>query len=211
MTVIDRIEVELAGNMVPLRQALDEAERATAAGATRLSRAADGGDRAFAALGDAAGGAAKTIQTALVAALSGAQLDWDRIIGQMALRLSDLVLQASVTEPLGELLGGGTAGTGGGGTGDLAGSLAGLATSLFAGFRAAGGPVEPGRAYLVGEQGPELFLPGRAGTVQPGFGRGSPPAVIVNVTTPDADSFRRGRGAVAAALGRALAAGSRFS
>lgn len=33
--------------------------------------------------------------------------------------------------------------------------------------RATGGPISPGRPYLVGEHGPELVVPGRAGTVIP--------------------------------------------
>jgi TP901 family phage tail tape measure protein len=37
--------------------------------------------------------------------------------------------------------------------------------------RAAGGPVMGGRAYIVGERGPELFVPGRSGTIVAG-GRG---------------------------------------
>lgn len=213
MAVVERIAVELVGDMAPLRRALDEAERATADGAARLARAAGSGDRAFADLGDAAGLAGRTIQKALVGALSGAQLDWDRIVGQMVLRLSDLVLQASVTEPLQNLLGGTGAPRGGGaaGGGDVVASLASLVGGLFGGFRAAGGPVEGGRAYLVGEQGPELFLPRGGGTVLPDGSGGRAVSVVVNVTTPDADSFRRSRGQVAAALGRALAIGNRFS
>lgn len=36
------------------------------------------------------------------------------------------------------------------------------------GARAGGGPVHPGGAYLVGERGPELFVPGSAGNIVPG-------------------------------------------
>lgn len=43
--------------------------------------------------------------------------------------------------------------------------------SLFGGFRQGGGPVMPGRAYVVGESGPETFIPNTAGTVAPGTGR----------------------------------------
>ena len=39
--------------------------------------------------------------------------------------------------------------------------------------RAAGGPVIPGGAYMVGEQGPELFRPGTAGTIAPGGAGGT--------------------------------------
>jgi hypothetical protein len=35
----------------------------------------------------------------------------------------------------------------------------------FGGPRAMGGPVSPGKAYLVGERGPELFIPSAAGKV----------------------------------------------
>ncbi|THD38315.1 MAG: hypothetical protein E7773_00750 [Sphingomonas sp.] len=37
----------------------------------------------------------------------------------------------------------------------------------LAGKRAAGGPVWPGGTFLVGEHGPELFTPGRSGTIIP--------------------------------------------
>lgn len=53
-------------------------------------------------------------------------------------------------------LGGGEGG--GGGIGDFLGSL-------FGGARAGGGPVYPGKAYLVGEEGPELIRPMGAGMV----------------------------------------------
>ena len=33
--------------------------------------------------------------------------------------------------------------------------------------RAAGGPVSAGQPYIVGEIGPELFVPGRSGTIIP--------------------------------------------
>jgi len=39
--------------------------------------------------------------------------------------------------------------------------------ALFGGFRAAGGPVDVGRSYVVGENGPERFVPSVAGTIQP--------------------------------------------
>ncbi len=48
--------------------------------------------------------------------------------------------------------------------------------------RASGGPVMAGRPYMVGEQGPELFVPGRSGGIVPnGAGGGG---TIVNVYGP---------------------------
>jgi len=59
---------------------------------------------------------------------------------------------------------------------------AGLGTALFGGARADGGPVQPGKAYLVGEKGPELFVPNSAGNVQAnGAGAG---VRIINVIDP---------------------------
>ena len=37
-----------------------------------------------------------------------------------------------------------------------------------------GGPVEMGKAYLGGERGPELFMPGQNGTIIPNGGTPSP-------------------------------------
>jgi len=53
---------------------------------------------------------------------------------------------------------------GSGGTGGL-GSIFGAIGSFFGGARAEGGSVTAGRAYLVGERGPELMVPGRSGTI----------------------------------------------
>lgn len=38
---------------------------------------------------------------------------------------------------------------------------------FFGGGRATGGPVLGGTTYLVGERGPELFVPATAGTIVP--------------------------------------------
>lgn len=58
----------------------------------------------------------------------------------------------------------GQQGTAGGGTwGDALGAFFGM----FGGARADGGPVSPGKAYLVGEEGPELFRPRGAGQIVP--------------------------------------------
>ena len=45
--------------------------------------------------------------------------------------------------------------------------LASAVGSIFAGFRAEGGPVGAGSAYMVGEKGPELFVPGSSGSIVP--------------------------------------------
>lgn len=74
------------------------------------------------------------------------------------------------------------------------GGVTGLASGFFGGFRAAGGPVEPGRSYIVGEQGPELFTPRQSGAIVPNDAIGgkqkveivvsakSDPGVILDIT-----------------------------
>jgi TP901 family phage tail tape measure protein len=59
-------------------------------------------------------------------------------------------------------------------SGDITpGMLAGgIRRGLADSFRAGGGPVEAGQPYMVGEQGPEMFVPGSNGTVVPNEGGG---------------------------------------
>lgn len=77
------------------------------------------------------------------------------------------------------------------------------------GARAAGGPVDAGTPYLVGEQGPELFVPGAAGAIAPNASLRAGGAITLNVTTPDANSFLKSQTQIAALLSRALARGQR--
>jgi hypothetical protein len=56
------------------------------------------------------------------------------------------------------------------------------ALNPFGGGKAMGGPVNAGTSYVVGERGPELFVPNTAGTIVPngGGGRGNTINVTVN-------------------------------
>nr|PZN74650.1 MAG: hypothetical protein DIU56_17590 [Pseudomonadota bacterium] len=67
------------------------------------------------------------------------------------------------------------------GEGGLSGFLGNIIGGLFGGKRAEGGPVDAGRAYLVGERGPELLLPRSAGTIVPNHALRAGP--VVNITT----------------------------
>lgn len=49
-----------------------------------------------------------------------------------------------------------------------------VTSTLFGGFMAKGGPVYPGQAYIVGERGPELFMPRTSGQVVPNFAPAQP-------------------------------------
>lgn len=86
-----------------------------------------------------------------------------------------------------------------------------VASSILpvAGARAAGGPVAAGNSYLVGEQGPELFTPSGGGDITANSTLTRGPHVVVNINTPDAQSFQKSRSQVAAMLTRAIAQGQR--
>jgi len=60
------------------------------------------------------------------------------------------------------------------------GQQGGILGKLFGGNRASGGTVQGGRSYMVGERGPELFTPGRTGSIAPSgsFGGAN---IVVNV------------------------------
>jgi len=49
----------------------------------------------------------------------------------------------------------------------------GISSAILAGFRAEGGPVNAGGAYMVGERGPELFVPSSSGSIVPNGAMGS--------------------------------------
>lgn len=83
--------------------------------------------------------------------------------------------------------------------GDIIGKLTGA--------RAAGGPVAAGGAYLVGEQGPEVFTPGTSGQIIPNGGSGG--GVTINIYTgavlgTSVDMARWVTDAIAAAKRRGL-------
>ena len=70
-------------------------------------------------------------------------------------------------------------------------------------MRAAGGPVSAGSPYIVGERGPELFVPGRSGSIVPNDSLGGDMMnVVVNV---DANGSNvQGDGNQANQLGKAI-------
>lgn len=57
-------------------------------------------------------------------------------------------------------------------TGPMASGLSSLFSGWFGGGKASGGPVSAGTAYMVGERGPELFLPGASGAIVPNHALG---------------------------------------
>ncbi len=105
-------------------------------------------------------------------------------------------------------------GSGGGSSGGLGGllNLGGLLGSILGlPGRATGGPVSPGRGYLVGERGPELFVPTSAGRVEANLGSGGARRdvkVSITIAAPAGTSapqaLQRSSRQVASAVRRAL-------
>lgn len=54
-------------------------------------------------------------------------------------------------------------------------------TKLFGGGRASGGSVSSSKSYLVGERGPELFTPGRSGSIAPNGAMGGVNVGTINI------------------------------
>jgi tape measure domain-containing protein len=102
--------------------------------------------------------------------------------------IAQMVIMYAFKQLLG-LFGGGAKGIGS--VGNFSGAFSGTAASfnpssfgmsLLPG-RANGGPVSSGQTYMVGERGPELFVPGRSGTIVANdkMGGGGGVNVVVNV------------------------------
>ena len=90
--------------------------------------------------------------------------DWNRTLTNALTSLSSLLFKAGLSA-----LGGG----------DGQGFFSILSGDF--GKRANGGPVSANRPYLVGEEGPEMFVPGKSGTIVPNGGGGGVNSVV-NVT-----------------------------
>lgn len=136
------------------------------------------------------------------------------VLRSLALDLSNIVLKAAF-KPLEQGLGLMVSGLLSGGLG----ATSQAAQSLPVPF-AKGGvlqspftfPLSRGRLGVAGEQGAEAIMPlartrdGRLGVVAQGGGGIS---VVINVRTPDAESFQRGQTQIAAAIARAISIGQR--
>lgn len=108
------------------------------------------------ALGEVGQSIAGELSSAFARWTQGAKLDVKDMVASILADLAQLTLRRSVLEPLF-----------GGGSGGGAGLFGDLMASVFGGFRADGGDVETGRAYVVGERGPEWFMPREPGSILP--------------------------------------------
>jgi tape measure domain-containing protein len=113
-----------------------------------------------------------SIKSGIVDAIQGA-VDGTKTLGEVASGVLKNIANKVLDVAINFALFGAMSGTGTGG---------GLLGGLFK-PRANGGPVTGGSTYLVGERGPELFVPGRSGSIVPNdkLGGGGSTSVVVNV------------------------------
>lgn len=203
-TELDSLVVRIRADVSGLEQGLDQATRqiagvgAAAEGALARNRTLlDIGDEATDALGEAADRAAST--------MTGA---FERMARQGAVSFDSL--KSTALSALAEI----TAGVLNAGLESLFGSpVSGLGSSiagLFLPGRAGGGAVAPRNPYLVGERGPELFVPESAGRIDArpalaGQGNGQAPIITINVSgVREERDLRQSATQVAVAVSRAL-------
>ena len=114
----------------------------------------------------------KKLEDSLIAVIDGTMSAKDAFKSMAQSIINDLIrmqIQKSITGPLGAALG------------DLP----------F--FKAIGGPVQAGGSYVVGERGPELFVPNSAGTIVPNKNMGGGGVTVnqtVNISTGVSQTVR---------------------
>lgn len=154
---------------------------------------------------DGFGRAGNVLENGLLSALRRGSLGFDDL-KRVAFRALDEIASHALQSGFANLFGG----SGGGGLGGLIGQSLGALFGLPG--RATGGPVSPGRAYLVGENGPEVFLPTASGRIERGgFGesaQGRPVNVAIQLAVPRGTAaptaMRRSSRQIASAVRRTL-------
>jgi len=137
--------------------------------------------------------AGRTLERSLARAIRTGKFGFDDL-RRVALSVLSEIAAAAIRGGLG-----GSPGTNpGGGASGLIGAITSILGSVFdAPGRATGGPVSPGRAYRVGENGPELFVPTSAGRVETGAASNLAPSVRLTINISD-----NGRGSAPEGLQR---------
>ncbi|MAK88471.1 MAG: hypothetical protein CMK96_16445, partial [Pseudomonas sp.] len=142
------------------------------------------------AIADLYTGIGDSIKSGVTDAIKGA-IDGTKSLGEAASSILSNIGDQLISFGINSIFGG--LGCGGG-----------ILGSLFGGGRANGGTVQGGRSYVVGERGPELFTPGRTGSVAPNSAMGG--NISVNVNVDASGSAVQGDGNEGAQLGKAIGA-----
>lgn len=150
--------------------------------------------------------AGNVLERSLLSAIRRGSLGFDDL-KRAAFQAFDQIAAQALQSGLASLFGGGGS-AGDGGLGNLFGSALGALFGLPG--RATGGPVSPMRPYVVGERGPELFVPTSAGRVETAMPSGKSRDVRVSINlasergTSSPVALRRSARQVASAVRRSL-------
>jgi hypothetical protein len=133
---------------------------------------------------DGFGRAGNVLENGLVSAIRRGSLGFDDL-KRVAFNALNEIAAHALQSGLNNLFGGGGGGVGGGSSGGLGGLLGQTLGALFGlPGRATGGPVSPGRAFLVGERGPEVFVPTSAGRIETSTAQGQDVKVAIQLAVP---------------------------
>jgi phage-related minor tail protein len=130
--------------------------------------------------------AGRVLENALVRAVTTGKFGFEDL-KRVALAAMGEIAAAAIRNGLNSLgQSGGGGGSGGGGAAATLLAAAAQAASAYFGApgRATGGPVSPGRPYLVGERGPELFVPTSSGRVETMRGGGRDVRMSITINAP---------------------------
>lgn len=160
--------------------------------------------------------AAKNMQTAFADFLFDPFKEGtDGMLKSFGTMIQRMVAEAVAADLMNRLLAGSKAASG---SGDFFSGLLGAFGSIFGGARETGGPVTAGKAYLVGERRPELFVPNTSGTIIPDVGMaansagsGGPITLNVNVAAGTPEQVRRSAAAGAREALGALSMAQRYA
>lgn len=218
MDELDRAD-DFEAQIAALDDAMGQAGSVAAAFAGELSRVRGG----FAAAGQDVQSFERGLSNRLSSALRGAVVQGDSLSDTLRRLATTMVNTAfkdavrPVTDQAGGLLSQGVSALVGGllpfanGAGFTQGRVMPFATGGVVSGPVSF-PMRGGRTGLMGEAGPEAIMPlsrgpdGRLGVRAQSGGNVS---VVMNVTTPDVEGFRRSQGQIAAQLGRAIGRGAR--
>ncbi|NOZ43156.1 MAG: tail tape measure protein, partial [Alphaproteobacteria bacterium] len=177
-TILDSLVVKIRADSTPLRRQLNNIEKDFAGLEAVAAKTTDSMSRIFDNF-----------------ARSG-ELSFSRL-KRTALSVLNDIANSAIQSGLNSIFGSG------GGIGGLLNNLVG--SVLFG--RAAGGTVGAGQPYLVGERGPELFVPATPGRIMPGQGGGRPGTpsekktnITINITNQGTASDMTGRSAAQVAV-----------
>lgn len=180
-TDVGALSIRVGADLSGLTQSLEIARRSVSATSGTLS-----GELSL--LSRSAGVVFDNMGDAIERVASGGKTSMRGLVDSILRDLSRLAIRTFITGPLEQIFNG---------------LFTGLSSPV--GARAMGGAVSPGQPFLVGERGPELFVPAAAGRIAPHAGAN----VVVNIQARDAESVLRSETQIAAMMSRALARGSR--